>query len=111
MITLSDTRPRPAPSENMPAPANHQSSRRCQLERLSATVLWSTPWCGAKGGEVMPEGGCEANTMPHSNGLFLTVLWMSRLSWLSAVSSLIRTPSALPVMRLPETIELAVPTR
>jgi hypothetical protein len=32
--------------------------------------------------------------MPHSKGLFLTMLWMSRLSRLSLVSSLIRTPSA-----------------
>ena len=44
--------------------------------------------------------------MPHSKGLSLKVLWITKLSWLSAVSSLMRTPSALPFTRLPDTMEL-----
>ena len=49
--------------------------------------------------------------MPHSGGLSLAMLLTMVLSRLSAVSSLIRMPSPLPEIKLPERIELTVPIR
>src|SRR5579871_1135441 len=109
-MELLVTFPGPSPSENRPTPAP-PPDKPFLFETLFQIVLLSTPWWAAYLGGVEPTGGCDARTMPHSRALLETPFFTMTLLWLSAVSSVIKIPSALPVTVLFDTSVFTAPIR